>query len=116
MIAEFCLLDEDGNRTYSRVYRAVRKREDILRLTRLVSEGVVKYTWPDGYSTSIAVRHVPRREEDSECGVWSYDWMVDSAIEHGHPINKYKDTVIPASAAESICASVVEPSDDINPF
>lgn len=94
MIVSFTILDRDMCRTRRRTVRVFRSKADIEQATALVEKSPLEYKWPDGDVTHMRVEAISspqaRAIRQVNSGFLSYEWMVDSAMEHGRPINAFK--------------------------
>lgn len=94
MIVAFTLLNERNQPTYRSSVRVFRRKGDIERAQSLIDNGHLEYRWPDQDVTRVMVRRVDsptaRRIRSRNSGFLSYEWMIDSALLHGRPLNKLK--------------------------
>ena len=95
MILAFTILDNYESPTRHSTTRVQRSAEAKASALRLLHAGTLEYEWPDGTKTTIRVMRVDSRESArirrNSKGFRSYGWMVDSALQHGRPINLFKE-------------------------
>lgn len=73
------------SKLYARIEHFGRRKESVAKATEILKRGYYHCSWSDGWSASIKVTEVDRKEAQrirrKSDGFYGYDWMIQSIIE-----------------------------------